>query len=664
MTTRFAISILLFLCAFHGYSQNVKKLLKNANSFYEERLYKDAIHAFEEVLKVDPANVEANYKTGVSYLRTIHKVKATPFLEKVYAVNPEYDPRLRFELAQAWHLNHEFEKALKYYKEYKSKIDPKDIEGKKLTERKILECENGIIYKNNPVKAKITNLGAVLNTKFSEFAPVISADESILVFTSRRPGSTGDLLDENQEHYEDIYVSYRKNKVWTQPVNIGRPVNSDEHDASIALSPDGQIVFVYKNDSHGEGDIYYSEFDGVKWSKPEDMGKNINTKYGETSISMTADGRTVYFTSNRPETGFGGMDIYKSTKDKKGRWGPAVNLGATINTSYDDESPFIHPDGKTLYFSSRGHNGMGEYDIFKSYLKDDASWTEPENLGYPINTADDDIYFVLSADNRHGYYSSEREDGLGEKDLYMIGMPEPEKLAVVESKEVTLTKLETKKDLKPIAKVNAFNPVTILKGTVKDALTKEFLASDLEIIDNEKNEVISQIRTNAQTGSFLIVLTSGKNYGIRVNKETYLFHSENFDIPSSQSYQEIYKEVELKKVAVGTRIVLRNIFFDFDKSTLRPESTAELERLIQLMNDVPGLKIEISGHTDNKGTADYNKTLSQSRAKAVVDYLVSKGIKADRLKFAGYGFDRPIADNATDEGRQLNRRTEFEILGN
>jgi len=657
-------SLLFFILSIFVLSataQNVKKMLKNADNFYKKELYKDAIPAYLEVLKVDPENAGANYRLGISYLNTIYKSKAMPYIERAYKKDSTLDPEIAYKLAQAYHFNNEFGKALQMYKTYKKQLDPKDEAMQKQMDRKIFECENGVEYKAHPVKATITNAGSTINSAYSDFGPVISADESILVFTSRRPGSTGGLLDEKLESYEDVYLSVNTDGKWGVPQNIGRPVNTEYHDASIAISPDGQTIFLYKDDRNG--DIFSSTFDGLKWGKPDDMGKNINTKDGETSISMTADGKMVYFTSNRPD-GFGGFDIYKSEKGKKGKWGEAVNLGSVINTAYDEESPFIHPDGKTLYFSSRGHAGMGDFDIFKSSLKPDGTWTEPENIGYPINTAFDDLYFVLSADNKHGYYSSEREGGFGEKDIYRISMPAPEQLAIVKGKEAMLGKLPTKKLLRPIAKIAAFNPVTILKGTVKDMLTKDPLAADVVVIDNAKNEVISKLKTNAVTGAFMVVLTSGKNYAIQVNKETYLFHSENFDIPESQNYQEIHKDIELTKGAVGTKIVLKNIFFDFDKATLRPESTTELERLKQLLIDMPKLRIEISGHTDNKGSATYNKTLSESRAKAVVDYLVAHGIDAKRLTYAGYGFDRPIASNDTEAGRQLNRRTEFEIIGN
>jgi outer membrane protein OmpA-like peptidoglycan-associated protein len=661
--SKLLILFLAVLVAATSFGQSAKKYLKNANAMFEQEHYKTAIPVYMEVLKLEPDNAEANYKIGVCYLETTHKPKSLPYLEKADKVNPAIAPDLKFRLAGAYHLNHKFERAMVCYKDYKKVVDKKDVMLLARLDRRIRECENGIEYMKNPVKAKIENMGPVINSKDEDFAPVISADESILVFTSRRPGSTGNLLDEEGKLYEDIYISFNKNGTWSKPENIGKTINTDGHDASIALSPDGSQVFIYKDDNLG--DIFVSKFDGAEWSKPQDLGKNVNTKYSEKSVSMTADGKTIYFTSNK-EGGLGGFDIYMSKRDKKGKWGEAINLGKTINTEFNEDAPFIHPDGRTLYFSSTGHAGMGMFDIYKTTLLENGTWSQPENMGYPINTADDDIYFVLSADNRHGYYASEREGGLGDADIYLISMPKPEALAEVTSKDVAITSnTETgRKKMTMVAKVESFNPITILKGTVRDALTKEVLEADLEVVDNEKNEVISELKTNKTTGGYLVVLPSGKNYGIRVQKQDYLFHSENFDIPQSTNYQEIVKDVDLKKVKIGTKIVLRNIFFDFDKATLRPESSLELERLYQLLVDIPSLKIEVSGHTDNKGSAEYNKELSAKRAQSVVDYLIQKGIKADRLKSAGYGFEKPMATNDTDEGRQLNRRTEFEIIGN
>ncbi len=327
--------------------------------------------------------------------------------------------------------------------------------------------------------------------------------------------------------------------------------------------------------------------------------------------------------------------INRSGIKKTNDWGPAENLGPIVNTPYDEYSVFIHPDGKTLYFSSEGHKTMGGYDIFKTvWDKKKKKWSVPENIGYPINTADNDVNFVLSASGKHAYFSSYRADGMGERDIYKISYKDTAKTAVA----------------------------CILKGTIFDELTKKELEADIELVDNQLNQTIASFKSNSATGKYLVSLPGGKNYGIAVKKDGYMFHSENFDIPESSTYQEYVKDIPLKNISVGSKIVLKNIFYDFDKATLRPESTAELERLMKFLNDIPTMKIEIGGHTDGKGADDYNMKLSQSRSQSVVDYLVAHGIDKSRLTAKGYGKTKPIADNETEEGRQLNRRTEFEIL--
>jgi outer membrane protein OmpA-like peptidoglycan-associated protein len=395
------------------------------------------------------------------------------------------------------------------------------------------------------------------------------------------------------------------------------------------------------------------------------MNKNINTdKYHESSACYSPDGNSVYFVSDKPG-GQGDRDIYISHKDEKGRWGEAINLGPTINTKLGEEGVFAHPDGRTLYFSSQGHKGLGGYDIYKSVFDEKTkTWSTPENIGYPVNTPDDDVFFVVSASGRRAYYTSFNPGGYGEKDLYMITFLGAEKLMVNNNEDNLLAS-----QAEPVKETVAAQTVaikeaqlTILKGVITDALTQKPLEATIEIVDNQMNQVIATFTSNSATGKYLVSLPAGKNYGIAVKKEGYLFHSENFDIPNTAAFQQVTKDVELKNLAVGSKIVLKNIFFDFDKATLRPESTNELERLTKLLNDVPTLKIEISGHTDSKGANDYNKALSDNRAKAVVDYLIKAGIASNRLVYKGYGEEQPISTNETDEGRQLNRRTEFKIL--
>jgi outer membrane protein OmpA-like peptidoglycan-associated protein len=354
--------------------------------------------------------------------------------------------------------------------------------------------------------------------------------------------------------------------------------------------------------SSNAGDLFESVLTGNEWSKPESLGKNINSKYHEPSACYSPDGNTIYFVSDMPG-GQGQHDIYVSKKDDKGRWGEAVNLGKTLNTVFNEEGVFMHPDGKTLYFSSEGHKSMGGFDIFKTVLDPATNtWSAPENVGYPVNTADDDVFFVLSANGRHGYYMSLSADGFGRRDLYMITFLGAEK-PMVQNNEDNLIASHTapvKEQVKAEVVAIKEAQLTILKGVITDALTQKPLEATIEIVDNQMNQVIASFTSNSATGKYLVSLPAGKNYGIAVKKEGYLFHSENFDIPNTSAFQQVTKDVELKNIAVGSKIVLKNIFFDFDKATLRSESTNELQRLTKLLNDVPTLKIEISGHTDSK----------------------------------------------------------------
>ena len=615
-----------------------------------------------------------NYKLGYSYLKTIDKMKSLPYFEQAYRLNPEIDDEIELSLARAYQYNHKFEDALKYYDKYEAKLGKRiDDQIHDKLDRYEYECKNGIAYMASPVDATIENIGGVINGKYADFVPVISADRTLMAFTSRREGGIGNEIEYDYYtgdpvgFYEDVYLAKNINGKWQRPVNAGKAVNTETHDASIALSPDGQKLYIYKDE--GEGDIYVSKLVGEDWGKPTPLNKNINgKKTHETHCSVTADENILYFSSER-EGGYGGLDIWMSRKEN-GNWGKAVNLGPVVNTKYDEDSPFIHADGRSLYFSSRGHKGMGGFDIFRTSF-DGVTWQAPANIGYPINSADEDIYFVLSADNKYGYYASGgshhagEEDGFGEKDIYVITMPPPEKIVVASTRETKTTTARSGRQLAgAVENKTVSNPITILKGTITDALTGKPLQADLVVVDNDKNETIAEMKSNSSTGKYLIILPSGKNYGLAVEKQDYMFHSENFDIPASTDYQEIIKDVELKKIAIGTKIVLKNVFFDFDKATLRPESTAELARLIALLTEIPNLKIEISGHTDSKGDNAYNKKLSERRAKSVTDYLIKKGIATARLRSAGYGEDKPISTNDTDAGRQLNRRTEFEIIGN
>jgi outer membrane protein OmpA-like peptidoglycan-associated protein/tetratricopeptide (TPR) repeat protein len=648
--------------------KEAKRNIEAGDQFFEQGsiFYKQAIDPYLLANKFNPNNALLNFKIGKSYLYSNYKLKALPFLEKALKLDPLVDPQIHYILAKVYHLDMQWDKAIGEYKAFQGTLKSMS-EFKDLIEevnKHIAECLTGKELVKNPLRVFIDNVGPEINSQYPDYGPVISADESVMMFTSRRPNTTGGQIDPGiNEYFEDVYISTKKDGKWAPAMNMGKPINTEDHDANSGLSADGQKVLIYIGKNNG--DLYESELKGDSWSKPERMNKNINTDFHESSACYTPDGKSVYFVSDKPEGGLGDRDIYISTKDEKGKWGKPVNLGPTINTQYGEEGVFLHPDGKTLYFSSQGHKTMGDYDIFKSVYDDKTkTWSEPENMGYPVNTPDADVFFVISASGKHGYYASFNSNGYGEKDIYMITFLGKEKPMVMNNEDNLLASLTAPVKETVIAPVMQIKEaqLTILKGVITDDVTKKTLEATVEIIDNLKNEIIASFTSNSSTGKYLVSLPAGRNYGIAVKKENYLFHSENFDIPATAAYQEVVKDVALKNIAVGSKIILKNIFFDFDKATLRPESTNELERLTKLLNDVPTLKIEISGHTDSKGADAYNKTLSNNRAKAVVDYLITKGIAADRLTSVGYGEEQPISTNDTEEGRQLNRRTEFKIL--
>jgi len=595
-------------------------------------LYKYAIPHYERAMKFNDSNADLNFKLGTCYFSIRKKQQALELLNKAIDLNPEVNPDAYYFKGRTLQVLLKWDEAIAAYMQYGEflgKEEPIDD-----ITRRVAECKNGLELIKNPIKVKIENLGLAINTKNPEYNPLITADEAELFFTSRRPGSTGNQTDpEDLEYFEDIYTSQRVNGKWTQAKNLGTIVNTTTHDAAAGLSPDGHILFVFKGDRNN-GDILMSYIDNGEWTKPVDPGKNINTKYHESSACLSPDGNMLYFSSDRPG-GYGGRDLYKSPWDPiKKTWGPAINMGGVINTRYDEEGVFMHPGGSTLYFSSKGHNSMGGYDVFFSVYENEF-WRKPTNLGYPINSPDDDVYFVVAANGSNAYYASVTEDGFGEKDLYMVTF---------------LSEAD-----KPISKMS------VLSGYITDAVDKAPVSAFIELIDLNKQERIGTYITDSKTGKYLISLPSGRKYGAFVYADGYMFESNYFDISDSSTFREITLDVEMKSLEAGNNIVLNNIFFDTDKTMLKPESQMTLQQIIKLMNEYPTLYVEISGHTDTDGRDDYNQKLSENRAKSVVDYLISKGIAKTRLTYKGYGETKPIHPNTTAEGKAKNRRIEFRI---
>ena len=646
--------------------QAARENIKKGDKYYEMHTKANYIGALNYYLKnyENNANLPAlNYKIGVCYLYSQQKHKALDYLTKAYNQNSTIASDILLLKGEAHQIHYEFDTAITYYEKYKQKLSPEELNNEeRYINKKIRECEFAKKKVNNPARVLIENMGAKINSKYPDYAPLISADESLLIFTSRRPSTTGgekDLAD--MMFYEDIYYSKNIDGQWQEAKKFGEPINTESHDATVGLSYDGDHLFIFKNKRGG--DIYESVHRRNQWSEPLRLPKNINSKYNESSGCYSFDEKKFYFTSSRPE-GYGKKDIYVVTKKDNGKWSDAKNLGAAVNTPYNEEGIFVVPDGRTIYFSSKGHNTMGGYDVFKSEKKDNGKWSPPENLGHPVNTPGDDVFFVISADGKHGYISSSRDNSLGYSDIYKITFLGEEKPQYQSTEDNLIASMA-----QPMGEVSVAEPeevektrLTLFKGKVLDSATNEPIKAKIIISDNTKNKKIYEKESDAKTGEFMASLPSGNNYAMTIKADGYLFHSQNFKIPQDRSYNEINKTIKLINIKAGAKVVLNNIFFDTGKAKLRSSSSGELTRIKTFLKKYPEVTIEISGHTDNTGSFQYNKKLSVQRAKAVADYLENNGISAERLNYKGYSSSRPIATNSTKEGRQKNRRVEFKIL--
>jgi len=650
--------------------KDAMKQIKAGDKFYSKGMgyYSKALEHYKEANVFNPDNAELNYKIGVCYLNSYEKEKASYYLKNAYKLDQNVAEDFFYNLGYALMINYKFDEAIENLQKYKEDLSREDktfdIKSAEANKR-ISECFVARELVKDTLRVFVDNLGPGVNTEYTEAAPVVMTDGSVMYFTAKRKDALGGMVDGVYD--EDIYVSMLDETgwEWLESKNVGKPLNTDENDATVALTPDGEKLLIY--DGSDGGDIYLAEKNGEEWGNPKALPAIINSEGHEGSASLNYDGTKLYFSSNFKEglENYGYHDIYVSVKNEKGKWTEPVNLGTTINSEYDERDVFMHPDGKTLYFTSNGVKSMGGYDVFKTELQADGRWSEPVNLGFPINTPQDERTIVITGNGKHGYISSIRPEGFGQHDIYKITFLGPEKQLIQSNEDnllaVVSNPIEDKTDLEKVVEIRT-SRLTVVKGKVVDGLTEndEPLQATIDLFDNETGELVSSMQSNKATGKFLVPLPSGKDYGIAVKKDGYLFHSENFNIPQTSAYQEIDLEIRLLPLAENAKMILKNVFFATASSDLNPKSYAELDRLIKLLTDNPTIKIEISGHTDNDGSRKTNQALSERRAKSVYDYL-TKTIEPLRLTYKGYAFDEPIASNDTEEGRAKNRRVEAKI---
>lgn len=508
-----------------------KNLHSQGNHFLLVGDYTKALDAFLKDYQTDSSDANLNYKIGLCYLNLVtQKKKALSFLEKAILNFSSNENKIDlsekkvpidvyYYYGKALHLNFKFDEAIAYYEKYRSFLLPKQIGIIKDVDHQIEMSNNAKIFVAAPINVKIKNLGKDINSLYDDYNPAFSADEKTLIFTSNRPGIGGGKQAQNSS-FGDIYISYKnKDSVWSAPFSISKNINTSGNESSIGLSADAQTLLIYK-DSNG-GDIYSSTLDGNDWTVPKQMGSDINSAGSETSACITPDGNTLYFVSDRTG-GFGGKDIWKCVKLPNGQWGKAQNLGSKINTPYDEETPFIHPSGSVLFFSSKGHQCIGGFDVFFSMKGLDNNWEEPLNIGYPINTPDDDMFYVTSPDGKRGYYSSILSEGFGGKDIYEISM-------------------QHKKEL----------PLVLIKGNIiPNEGGKIPINVEIVVTNNETDIVTGIYKPLLRDGSFTIIIPPGNKYTLSYQKDGMEFFTELMEVPADAAYQEIEKEIHLKPIDV------------------------------------------------------------------------------------------------------------------
>ncbi len=653
----FSIIILALLAfPFIVFAQVNKELARQLVEIGDEIL--NSTQAFEQAreqylaaLESDPNNIRANFMTGRLYLVSVNKGRAKQYFLKTYDLDPDYSFDLLYKIGLAYHYELSFNDAISYYNQYiQYANEHPDYSGENLVslktvERKINECGIGKELVASPRKVSIVNLGSNINSEFDDYAPVLNNDETLLIFTSRRrDGNVSEDVHTDNFPFEDIFFTVRGNDgTWSEAANIGTQINTPSHDSNLALSKDGTALYIYNSDINN-GDIFMSvlQSDGG-WSQAERLPEPVNSEYNENGVTLTEDGQWLYFSSNRPG-GSGDFDIYVSERNNTGGWKRPRNLGPVINTEYDEEGPFICCENKTLYFSSSGGRGMGGFDIYKSdYDTSSDTWGLPQNLGYPINTPDEDVHFSPTVDGYRAYYATTREDGFGFTDIYEI------------------TFIDDKEKIEKIKKPDLL-PVTVLIKVI-DADTEAPLDAKVSLKVAGPNIMIPYSGNNG-TYEFLITDEKRLEYELSAEMKGFAYYNDKVTLPGAGvETVTVERVIRLSRLVKGYSKVLRNLYFDFNKTILKDESYTELNKLEKMMSENPGMQIGMVGYTDIVGTEKYNIELSLRRALTVKIFLVSKGIDTRRIKTGGLGSRFPLASNDDEkEGRELNRRVEMVIL--
>jgi outer membrane protein OmpA-like peptidoglycan-associated protein len=611
-------------------SKKAMEAYNHALQDYSARIFESAEKFLEEAIRADSGFIDAYLLLAEVEQDWGKPLKAIDAYHKGLKINDQYYPYGFIRLGQLQYEEAQYAEALKSYNHFRQ-LHTGNAKNEEKAKDGTIRCTFSLDAIKHPVDFKPENLGNGVNSTLDDYWPSLSADEQTLVIT--RLIKSEDFFKKVQE---DFFISHWTNNGWSVAKNLGYPINTSDNEGAQTLSGDGRLmVFTAcnRNDGLGRCDLYWSIRRGDKWSIPQNMGKPINTAYRETQPSITPDGRTLYFASDRPG-GKGNHDIWVSYKDSADHWTVPENLGDSINSPGTEMSPFIHPDNQSLYFSSDGLIGLGGYDIFVSRRKKDGKWGKAVNLGYPINTNRDEIGLIVNARGDKAYFASNIDKSQG-KDIFSFDMPVQ----------------------------NRPSMTTYMKGRVLDAVNNSLLRARFELVDLENGKDFYKSYSDSLTGEFVVSIPVDHNYMLNVSRKGYLFYSENFSL-KGVFYQNapLLKDIPLQPIEIGKSIVLKNVFYETDSYALKKESEIELNKVVQFLKVNPGIRIEISGYTDNVGETAYNQVLSENRAKTVANYLITASVNAQRIVSKGYGTGNPVTSNDTEEGRAQNRRTELKII--
>lgn len=624
-----------------AHAQSTRKDLQTGNKLFNQENYRASIPYYERVLAKDPNNATALFRAGVAYL-SFDKEKASDYVYKAQKIKPKVSKDVEYWLGRVDHLNYNFDEAITHYQAYNATLKKRNDTRREEVAQLIQHSKNAKILFNSPKDIFVKNLGPTVNTQYSEHSPVISSDDKTLIFTTRANPTDIPGLDSKSrnktaadgEYYEGIVETHRIDADnWEKPRSLSAALNSKGHDASDQLFDNDTKLLMYRSDE--DGDVFVaSKQAGGDWGAPTKLNSNINSKAYEGDAYITPDGLTLYFSTAKYSED-GNLDLYYSTRTAGGDWGPAKSLGSTINTKYDEDSPYISRDGKTLFFSSRGHNTMGDYDIFESkYDSIGHKWGRPENMGYPINTPDADSYYRLAPDGTYAYLSSYRIGGYGEKDIYTISY---------------------------IKNIN-------VKGTVFSKRDSTQAIPGVELVFNgtqADKTAISFRDVTKEDGTYGVKVLSARTYQVAVNKDGKNIETQEFAVPistndSTSIVKNFYVDYIDTSAIANSRFA--KIYFDTDKYKLRPESIVALNNTATILKANTGVNISIEGNCDSRNTDEYNMVLGQNRADAAKNYLVKQGVASARLTTVSYGERRPAAPNDSPENMQLNRRDEFRVV--